>query len=232
MTTDSRVIVFRSRLCPGVEQAYDADVTGIAALASTMPGLLLSKDFVAEDGERLALIEFDSAEHLTGWREHGDHQRAQQRGRDQWYSEYRIQICSVLRQSHYDKGAGTLERQDRDPARLRQIAERWLDAFARHHLEDLLALYAEDAVHTSPKIRARHPETGGFLRGKPALREWWREAFERLPELRYEPISITADAERVFMEYLRKVPGEPELPVAEVLDVVGGQIVASRVFHG
>jgi heme-degrading monooxygenase HmoA/ketosteroid isomerase-like protein len=232
MSADSRLIVFRSRLRPGIEQGYEADVEEIAALAATMPGLRSTKDFVADDGERLALIEFESAAQLQAWRQHGEHQRAQQRGRDRWYSEYRIQICSVLRETHFRHQDQALERFDRDPARLRAIAERWLDAFARHHLEDLLALYADDAVHTSPKIRARHPETDGFLRGKEALRAWWREAFERLPELSYRATSITADGQRVFMEYVRQVPGEADLPVAEVLDVVEDLIVASRVFHG
>ncbi|HEY1556672.1 MAG TPA: nuclear transport factor 2 family protein [Kofleriaceae bacterium] len=121
---------------------------------------------------------------------------------------------------------------DRDPARLRGIAERWLLCFERRELDGLLALYADDATHTSPKIRARHPETGGLLRGKAALRAWWADAFARLPSMRYEPTALTADDRRVVMEYVRKVDGEPDLPVAEVLEVDGGLIVASRVFHG
>ena len=112
------------------------------------------------------------------------------------------------------------------------IAKRWLDCFARSDIDGLLALYADEAVHTSPKIRARHPETGGFLRGKAALRAWWADAFARLPGLRYEPTGFTADDGRVFMEYVRKLPGEADLPVAEVLEVSGGLIVASRVYHG
>jgi hypothetical protein len=36
----------------------------------------------------------------------------------------------------------------------------------------------------------------------------------------------------VFMEYVRHVDGEPDMPVAEVLEVRDGMIVASRVFHG
>jgi len=112
------------------------------------------------------------------------------------------------------------------------VARRWLDCFARHDLEGLLALYAEDAVHVSPKIRVRHPETGGRLVGKAALRAWWADAFLRLPDLGYEERTLTADDRRVFMEYLRRAPGEPDLPVAEVLDVEGGVIVASRVYHG
>jgi ketosteroid isomerase-like protein len=119
-----------------------------------------------------------------------------------------------------------------DPAALRTIAERWLDCFARHDLDNLLALYADDAVHTSPKIRVRHPETGGLLRGKPALRAWWADAFARIPELGYQLRSLTADSDRVFMEYVRHAPGDPDLPVAEVLDVRDGKIVASRVYHG
>ena len=115
---------------------------------------------------------------------------------------------------------------------LRAIAERWLACFERRDLDSLLALYADDATHTSPKIRVRHPETGGVLRGKAAMRAWWADAFARLPTMRYVPTAITADDRRVYMEYVRHVDGEPDLPVAEVLDVSGGKIVASRVFHG
>lgn len=115
---------------------------------------------------------------------------------------------------------------------LRDIANRWLDCFARRDLDGLLALYADDAVHTSPKIRVRHPETGGQLRGKAAMRTWWQDSFDRLPTMRYEPTALTADDRRVFMEYIRHVDGEPDMPIAEVLEVSGGRIVASRVFHG
>lgn len=113
------------------------------------------------------------------------------------------------------------------------IARAWLACFERADLEALLALYAEDAVHTSPKIRARHPDTGGLLRGKGALRAWWGDAFGRIPGLRYEEKTLTSDGRRVWMEYIRHAPGEPDMFVAEVLEVGDhGLIVASRVYHG
>jgi ketosteroid isomerase-like protein len=115
---------------------------------------------------------------------------------------------------------------------LREIAKRWLECFASRDLDGLLVLYADDATHTSPKIRARYPETGGLLRGKAAMRVWWQDAFDRLPSMRYDETALTADDRRVFMEYVRHVDGEPDMPVAEVLEVDGGLIVASRVFHG
>jgi ketosteroid isomerase-like protein len=117
---------------------------------------------------------------------------------------------------------------------LHDLARRWLACFERADVDALVALYAEDARHTSPKIRALHPETGGFLVGKAALRAWWADAFRRLPGLRYQERTLTAEGARVFMEYVRHAPGEPDMPVAEVLEIdpATGLIVASRVFHG
>ena len=112
------------------------------------------------------------------------------------------------------------------------LGRAWLAAFNAHDVDALVALYAESCTHTSPKIRALHPETGGALVGKAALSAWWRDANARLPGLRYELVAMTANEERVFIEYLRHAPHEPPMPVAEVFDVCDGRIVASRVYHG
>lgn len=111
------------------------------------------------------------------------------------------------------------------------IAEQWFDAFNRHHLEDLLALYAEDAEHFSPKLKVRQPETGGWVKGKPALRSWWQDSFDRLPTLQYIPSSFTANDLRVIMEYIRKTEGEADMMIAEVLEIRDGLISGSRVYH-
>jgi len=95
------VIVFRSRLRPGVDEAYGIRGAEIFALAEKTPGYLGIKDFVAEDGERVAIAEFDTAEHLRAWREHPEHQKAQQEGRDRYYSEYRISVCVLERESSF-----------------------------------------------------------------------------------------------------------------------------------
>ncbi len=112
------------------------------------------------------------------------------------------------------------------------LARAWLAAFNAHDVDALVGLYAPDAVHTSPKLRVSHPESGGVIRGKAALSLWWRESNVRLPGLRYEERSLTASDERVFLEYLRHAPNEAPIPVAEVFDVRAGLIVASRVYHG
>jgi len=112
------------------------------------------------------------------------------------------------------------------------IATKWFEAFNTANIENLLSLYSDDARHFSPKLKIRYPETYGLVIGKDALRNWWREAFDRLPSLRYLPISFTANEERIFMEYTRKVDNEPDMMVAEVLEIKDGLIIASRVYHG
>ena len=112
------------------------------------------------------------------------------------------------------------------------IGRKWLDAFNRHDVDALVALYADAATHTSPKIRTLHPETGGKLVGKEEMSRWWRESNARLPNLFYEETNLTADAHRVIVEYIRHAPNQDPMPVAEVFDIEQGKIVASRVYHG
>lgn len=112
------------------------------------------------------------------------------------------------------------------------IAHAWFEAFNSHHLEKLLSLYDEEAQHFSPKLKIRHPETKGLVVGKEALRTWWQDAFDRLPSLHYKVTSLTANSDRVFMEYIRTVAGEEDMLVAEVLEIKENLIIASRVYHG
>lgn len=112
------------------------------------------------------------------------------------------------------------------------IATKWFQAFNEHNLDKLLSLYHDDAQHYSPKLKIHKPETNGLVTGKPAMRLWWQDAFLRFPTLHYAPVTLTADDKRVFMEYIRRVDVEPEMMIAEVLQIKDGLIISSRVYHG
>ncbi len=118
------------------------------------------------------------------------------------------------------------------PNEIEAVALKWLEAFNTHDLDKLISLYHANAKHFSPKLKIRKPETNGLIAGKEELRDWWQDAFERLPTLSYNYTTLTANDVRVFMEYVRKVKGEPDMLVAEVLEVENGLIIASRVYHG
>ena len=118
------------------------------------------------------------------------------------------------------------------PEKLHSIAFKWFDAFNQHNLEQLLSLYDDEAQHYSPKLKVRQPETNGMVIGKEKLRSWWKEAFENIPTLHYKVTSLTANENRVFMEYVRTAENQEPLLVAEVLEVKDNKIVFSRVYHG
>jgi len=100
------VVVFRSRMREGVDEvAYGARVQEVFAWAEKMPGFLRIKDYRADDGERVAIVEFEDAQTLEAWRTHAGHLRAQAQGRDEFYSEYSLQVCEVVRESNFALGA-------------------------------------------------------------------------------------------------------------------------------
>ena len=52
-----------------------------------------------EDGERVTIVEFESAEAQRAWSLHPEHVEAKKKGRASFYTEYRVQICTVERDS-------------------------------------------------------------------------------------------------------------------------------------
>ena len=91
------VVVFRSRLKEGVEEEITALGGRMYELASAMPGFLSYKDFGADDGEFVTIVEFETLENVNAWRDHPEHQEAQRLGRTKFFQEYTIQVCEVLR---------------------------------------------------------------------------------------------------------------------------------------
>ncbi len=112
------------------------------------------------------------------------------------------------------------------------IAHKWFEAFNNQNLEQLLSLYDDYAEHFSPRLKVKNPESNGIIKGKKEMQIWWKSAFEDLPTLRYKVTSLTANSDRVFMEYIRSVDGENDVLMAEVLDIKEGIIVFSRVYIG
>jgi len=91
------VTIFRSRLNPDPQAEYGPMAKRMSELVQGIPGYMSHKGFVAEDGERITIVEFESEEALNGWRIHPEHAKAKRRGVESFFSDYKIQICSVIR---------------------------------------------------------------------------------------------------------------------------------------
>lgn len=62
------------------------------------------KDFTAEDGKGVAVVEFESLATLQAWREHPEHRIAQRQARERFFAEYRIQVCTPVRDYAFSAG--------------------------------------------------------------------------------------------------------------------------------
>ena len=101
------VTVFRSRLRPENVEEYMKVAEKMRELASAMPGYVSHKGFTAEDGERVTIVEFESEETQRAWAELPAHRKAQQLGRERFFSEFSIHVCKALRSNSLKLAGGS-----------------------------------------------------------------------------------------------------------------------------
>ena len=97
------VTVFRSRLRPEAADEYGVWAARMSELAKTMPGYISHKGFAAPDGERVTIVEFETEEQQRAWSANAEHTEAKKKGRSDFYSEYKIQVCTVHREHLFPK---------------------------------------------------------------------------------------------------------------------------------
>jgi len=99
--------VFRSRMNPDMPRErvdeYMQLLARMSELAKQIPGYVSHKGFVAPDGERAVIVEFETGEALRAWATHPEHVQAKKQGRGSFYAEYRVQVCSVQRNSAFSR---------------------------------------------------------------------------------------------------------------------------------
>lgn len=97
------ITVFRSRLQEDGKTAYFELAPKMSELAKSMPGYISHKAFTAEDGERVTIVEFKDEASQTAWSQQVDHVAAKKQGRQAFYAEYKLQVCSLLKESVFKR---------------------------------------------------------------------------------------------------------------------------------
>lgn len=88
--------VFRNRKRAGIDQAaYDAEAVRMEQLAAAQPGFLAFKSYVADDGEVVALSEWQDEASARAWGRNAEHLAAQGNGRARYYSDYTLFACDA-----------------------------------------------------------------------------------------------------------------------------------------
>ena len=108
-----------------------------------------------------------------------------------------------------------------------EFAERWITAWNSRDIEAVLTDYSDDVVFTSPTAARFVPESGGTIRGKDALRDYWEVALEANPDLRFELVTVYVGVDTIVLHYRNQVGGL----VSEVLTFRNGLVVVGHATH-
>jgi heme-degrading monooxygenase HmoA len=97
------VTLFRNRLRADAGADYATWLARMRAIVTNLPGYISHKVYIAEDGERCTVVEFDTEEHQRTWAMHPEHVQAKALGRSSFYSEYNLQVCTLVRASRFPR---------------------------------------------------------------------------------------------------------------------------------
>lgn len=101
----------------------------------------------------------------------------------------------------------------------------WCRAWNAHDVEAVLAHFHDDVVFSSPVAARLVPESGGVVRGKDALRQYWGAALLVFPELAFEVVMTYVGTQAMVINYRNHLGAL----VNEVLIFEGGLV---REGHG
>ena len=111
-----------------------------------------------------------------------------------------------------------------DAATARRLADGWVRAWNAPDLDALMAHFADDVVFTSPLAVRLVPGSGGRIRGRAALRDYYAAGLAAIPGLRFTIVALYAGVDTLVVNYRNQAGGL----VAEVLTFEGGLVVAGH----
>jgi ketosteroid isomerase-like protein len=107
------------------------------------------------------------------------------------------------------------------------FAERWIELWNGRDLEGVLTHYADDVVFTSPTALRFAADSGGTIRGKAALRDYWTRALGANPALRFSLIDVYAGIDMLVVHYRNQLGA----PISEVMVFRDGRVVTGHAAH-
>lgn len=81
------------------------------------------------------------------------------------------------------------------------FAQKWIDSWNSHSIDDILSHYSEDVVITTPMIKLAGGLDSGTLQGKEAVSEYWKIALKKIPDLKFELIDVLEGVESIALYY-------------------------------
>ncbi|MCM3727010.1 antibiotic biosynthesis monooxygenase [Neobacillus cucumis] len=94
-------VIFTSQRTEG-DKGYGKMAETMEELASTQPGFL-GIESVRDTQLGITVSYWNSLEAIEKWKNHAVHIIAQQRGKEEWYKNYKVRVCKVERAYSFEK---------------------------------------------------------------------------------------------------------------------------------
>ncbi|HIK15791.1 MAG TPA: nuclear transport factor 2 family protein [Leptolyngbyaceae cyanobacterium M33_DOE_097] len=85
-----------------------------------------------------------------------------------------------------------------------QLADQWVQAWNSHDLDEILSHYDEDIVLISPIAANLLNDPAGMVRGKAALREYFKKGLTTYPDLKFELIEVMWGLSSLVLHYVNQ----------------------------
>lgn len=109
------------------------------------------------------------------------------------------------------------------------FAQNWIDDWNSHDLERILNHYSETVEFHSPKVAIYCEGRKSFFTSRNELRPYFARALTNRPNLCFELIHVTKDAEGIAIVYKNDV----DAIGVEVMDLgLDGKVCKTRVLYG
>jgi len=97
------LVVFRNRKRAAMDAAaYSADADAMEEMARAQPGYRSFKSYTADDGEVVAISEWDDEASARAWGRLAEHRAVQHKGRESYYAEYTLFACANPRVHRFE----------------------------------------------------------------------------------------------------------------------------------
>lgn len=86
----------------------------------------------------------------------------------------------------------------------RKLAAHWVQAWNTHDLAEIMSHYAEDVILVSPAATRILNDPLGTVKGKDALRQYFKKGLEAYPNLKFELLDLMWGLSSVVLYYVNQ----------------------------
>lgn len=96
-------VIFTSQRTEQDGDSYGKMADLIDALAQQQPGFIRVESVRNEEGKGITVSYWESLEAIQAWKDNAKHLTAQQLGKDKWYTNYKVEICQMIKDYSFAK---------------------------------------------------------------------------------------------------------------------------------